>query len=202
MSIDLTVARPKLNTTNNVQFSISPASATFEGNKVFLKVHVDALTPNPVTFTSNFTEDSNIVTLTNNTGKNISESIRVGDVVSGAESPFQVGAYVTNISVTGLNVTLTISDTAAITGSETLTYSGGEIDSTLYILEVEHTASGSNVLLRPALYMFDGTKVKDANRDGDDDLTVADATTKANLAVQSINMDNYLQNARLLRTNS
>ena len=201
MSIDVTVTRPKLETTNNFQISVIPTTATTDANKIFLKVLLDDLEPDPISFTCAFTEASDTVTFTNSTGKLISTLIRVGDVVSGVASPFEVGAYVTAISVVGTAVTLTISDTAASTGTGSLTFTVGTVDSTLYILELDHSGSGSNLLVRPALYTFDGTKVADANRDGDDDATIADAASKANLAVQSINIDNYLNNARLQRTN-
>lgn len=202
MPIDVTVTRPKLATTNDFQISVIPSTATTDSNKIFLKVLLDNLEPDPITFSCSFTLASDSVTFTNNTGKNISTLIRVGDVVSGVGSPFGVGAYVTAISVVGTAVTLTISDTASSTGTEDLTFSVGAVDSTLYILELEHTGSGSNLLIKPALYAFDGSKVADANRDGDDDATINDASSKANLAIQSINIDNYLLNARLQRTNT
>lgn len=202
MTIDLTVSRPKLNTSNNVSVSLIPDTATLDGSKIFLKVFVDDLTPDSVTFSCTFTDASNTITFTNNTGNDISTLIRLGDVVSGVGSPFGATAYVTNIEAVGTAVTLTISEAATGSGTEDLTFSVGTVDSTLYILELDHTASGSNILIKPALYAFDGTKVADANRDGDDDLTVSDASSKANLAVQSINIDNYLNNARLLRTNA
>lgn len=202
MPIDVTVTRPKLATTNAFQISVIPSTATTDSNKIFLKVLLDNLEPDPITFSCSFTSASDSVTFTNSTGKNISTLIRVGDVVSGVGSPFDVGAYVTAISVVGTAVTLTISDTASSTGTEDLTFSVGAVDSTLYILELEHAGSGSNLLIKPALYAFDGSKVADANRDGDDDATINDASSKANLAVQSINIDNYLLNARLQRTNT
>jgi hypothetical protein len=201
MPIAVTVTRPKLETTNDFQISVIPSTATTEGNKIFLKVLLDNLEPDPVTFSCSFTSASDSVTFTNNTGKNISTLIRVGDVVSGVGSPFDVGAYVTAVSVVGTAVTLTISDTASSTGTENLTFAVGTVDSTVYILELDHSGSGSNLLVRPALYTFDGTKVADANRDGDDDATINDASSKANLAIQSINIDTYLNNARLQRTN-
>lgn len=202
MTIDLTVSRPKLDTTNNVSVSIIPDTATLDGSKILLKVLLDNLSPNSVSFSCTFVEAENTITFTNNTGKPISSLIRRGDVVSGGSSPFSGTAYVTNIEAVGNAITLTISEDATTSGTATLTFAAGTIDSTLYILELDHAASGSNILIRPALYTFDGTKVEDANRDGDDDLTIADASSKANLAVQSINVDSYLNNARLLRTNA
>ena len=202
MTIDLTVARPKLDTTNNVNVSLLPDTATMDGNKILLKVFLDNLSPDSVTFSCTFTDTEDTVTFTNSTGKSISDLIRVGDVVSGVGSPFSGTAYVTNIEVVGTAVTLTISEAATGSGTEDLTFAVGTVDSTLYILELDHASSGSNILIKPALYSFDGKKVADANRDGDDDLSIADATSKANLAVQSINVDSYLNNARLLRTNA
>lgn len=202
MTIDVTVARPKLNQTNDVSVSLVPSAATLEGNKILLKVLLDNLAPDSVTFTCTFTDASDVITFTNNTGKPIASLIRVGDVVSGVGSPFSGTAYVTAVSVTGNTVSLTISEDAVGSGTASLTFDAGTIDSTLYILELDHATSGSNLLVKPALYTFDGNKVADANRDGDDDLTISDATAKANLAVQSINVDNFLNNARLLRTNA
>lgn len=201
MTIDLTVSRPKLDTTNNVSVSLIPDTATMDGNKILLKIFLDNLSPDSVTFSCTFVDATDTITFTNATGKSITELIRLGDVVSGVGSPFSGTAYVTNIEVTGTTVTLTISENATGSGTEDLTFAVGTIDSTIYILELDHIASGSSILIKPALYSFDGTKVADANRDGDDDLTIADASSKANLAIQSINIDNYLNNARLLRTN-
>lgn len=201
MAINVTVTRPKLETTNDFQVSVIPTTATTDGNKIFLKVLLDNLEPDSVTFSCTFTDSTDTITFTNSTGKSISSLIRVGDVVSGVGSPFGVGAYVTNISVVGTAVTLTISEAATGSGTANLTFAVGTVDSTIYILELDHTGSGSNLLVRPALYAFDGTKVADANRDGDDDATINDASSKANLAIQSINIDNYLNNARLQRTN-
>lgn len=201
MPIDVTVTRPKLEITNDFQISVIPSTAQTEGNKILLKVLLNHLVPDPITFTCSFTQDSDTITLTNNTGNNISTLIRVGDVVSGVGSPFDVGAYVTSVSVVGTAVTLTISDTASTTGSSSLIFSVGTVDSTLYILELDHSGSGSNLVVRPAFYAFDGSKVADANRDGDDDATITDASSKTNLALQTINIDSYLNNARLQRTN-
>lgn len=202
MPISLNVSRPKLNTTNTVSVSLAPSSPTQDSNKIYLKVLLDNLTPDSVTFSCTFTNASDTVTFTNNTGKPIDSLIRIGDVVSGVSSPFGGTAYVTDIDVVGTSVTLTISETATGSGTANLTFAVGAIDSTLYILELDHATSGSNVLIKPALYAFDGTKVADANRDGDDDLTITDAVSKANLAIQSINVDTYLVNARLSRTNA
>lgn len=201
MPINVTVARPKLNTTNNISISLSPDNPTQSDSKIFLKVFLNDLAPDPITFSCTFVDAENTLTFTNNTGKNISNVIRIGDVISGANSPFTVGAYITDISVVGNTVTVTVNEDATVSGTENLTFTAGQIDSTLYILELDHIASGSNLQVRPALYTFDGTKVLDANRDGDDDVLVTDAVGKATLALQSINIDSFLLNARLQRTN-
>lgn len=201
MPINVTVSRPKLNTTNNISISLSPDTPTQSGSKIFLKVFLNDLAPDPATFSCTFVDTQNTLTFTNNTGKVISDVIRVGDVISGANSPYSGTAYITDISVVGTAVTVTVSEAATVSGTESLTFTAGQIDSTLYILELDHVASGSNLQVRPALYTFDGTKVLDANRDGDDDALVTDAVGKANLALQSINVDSFLLNARLQRTN-
>lgn len=202
MPISLTVTRPKLDTVNDFGLSLSPDTPSIDGNKILLPIKIDNVSPDPVTFSCTFTTGEDTLTFTNSTGKNINELIRLGDIVSGASSPYDLGAYVTNISVTGTTVTLTISDTASASDTAPLTFTAPDIDSTVYILELDHLASGSNIVIRPALYTYNGTKVKDADQDGEDEVTLSDATSKINLAVQSINVDLFLNNARVQRTNN
>lgn len=206
MPINVSIARPKLNTTNNLTVDLIAENPVTVDNKIRLKVLVSNIEPNTTEFSCTYSLGSPTITLTNNTGQPIENYIRVGDIIEGDATAFPGSAvYVTAISNVGTAITLTASANALAAsggGGTLLTFDLGIVDGTLYILELDHTASASNLVIKPAIYTFDGKKVQDANRDGDDDATVADAISKVTLSNQQINLDTYLNNARLERTNA
>jgi hypothetical protein len=204
MTIAFTVTRPKLDLTTSVGVEVAVGTSNLDGNSVFLPIQIKELTANasPV-FSCTFDDENPTITLTNTTGNPISNSIRIGDTVSGDMDAFPLGVeYVTNIVEVGTEITLTLNVIPAQAGTNIdLTFVPEAIDSKLYILELTHTLNGSNLLVNPKLHIFDGNQILDADADGVDDSDVSNATSVRNYGNQLINLDVFLKNARISRTN-
>jgi len=204
MPINLTITRPKLDTSLPLELTFSPTTPITTGAKIQIPIVIDDLATTPSSFTCTYTSGSPNITFTLGTGLLLSNFVRVGDNITGDSTAFP-SARVSSVSQTGTTVTV-VADANAVEsspgGGEVLSFGLASVDSTVYILELEHQASGSSIVVKPAIYLFDGSKVRDINADGDDDLTVTDATSKVNLNNQAINIDSFLLNARLQRINS
>ena len=204
MTIALNIARPKLESANVVNVQIGTGAVTTAQNNIEMVVEIKGLqsTPSP-SFECSYDTSEAEITLTNNTGHPISKYIRLGDLVTGDATAFPLGTeYVTSISEDGTQVTLGINVIPDAVGTaQNLTFTPEAVDSVLYILKLQHNVSGGNVTVTPKLYSFDGTQIRDADADGKDDSTSADAQSSKVFASHVINMDAFLSNARLPRTN-
>lgn len=204
MPIALNVTRPKLESTNTVGVNVVAGTVTESTPNIELVVRLQDLQPNTSpNFTCSYTLGSDQVTFTNTTGHPIDKLIRAGDILSGDEIAFPNNEYVTAISAVGTAITLTMSGDAQANGTdEVLTFAPAPIDSTLYIIQLTHSSNGSSLIVTPKIYAFDGTNVEDADANGVDDSVIGDASVTKTFGSHTINIDTYLQNARIARTNN
>lgn len=204
MAISLNVTRPKLQTTNSVDIEVVPGSVTVNDNNIELTVEIKELQGNPSPpLNCTYNDTTAEITLVNNTGQPITNYIRVGDTIAGDMDAFPLGTeYVTAISTSGNNVTLTINVVPAQAGNNVaLTFTPEPVDSVFYILQLGHTTNANSIVVTPKLYSFDGSKVRDADANGKDDSNILDASAVRTLPTHTLNVDTFLNNARVSRTN-
>lgn len=201
MAIAISLDRPVLTATNTVNENIEVGTAVASGNDIDFKVFLDDLTiPDEVIAAS---ADINWVgTAITATGAAVGAfaNVKVGDVVSSAtgHTSSQTVTVVTDSS------NLIISAIAdADGGNEQLTFqagSTGDLDSTLYHVKLTHSVSGSILTVVPRIYCHDGSNVfEGSSADNSDDVLFSDGTAKTLPAV-TINLDDFLTNARVPRT--
>lgn len=194
MPISLTNSRPKLATTNNTTNAVEAQTPVESGNSILIPITFNDLTPPAFTVASVTTTNSS-ATVTASSGA--FDNVRIGDVVQkGSDIP--ATTYVTAKTSTSL----TLSAAATATNTGTLNVTPGAIDATVYILELTHAASGSAINVTPKIHLMNGLKVSDTTNANYDNAGVADAVSSVTYAAQSINVDTFLTNARVAKTNS
>lgn len=108
-----------------------------------------------------------------------------------AGTGIQVGSVVA--SITDINtIDLDLPTTAAGTISATFDFTGTV---TLGIMNLTFSVSGSSLRVQPRLYQFDGSDPTNAS------LGIGDASSSTQYGVAAINMDSYLTNSGVARTN-
>ena len=197
MPIAITAERSKLDPTVDVSVSVI-AKPIVEGADYFeVSICADNLQGTAVTLTDiSITSGSPTVTglapeLAN---------VKIGSVLTtaGTTSDFAGGTYVTaKPTATTLTVSTNALRTQAnITGSAQLT-----VDATLAIVRLHISSTGENIRITPKVARMDGTKSKDANGNGVDDVAYTDGV-ELNMGVVTLDYDTFAQNFGLARTNS
>lgn len=191
--------RPKLNQTVTLPLSlVSKAIVEDDTGDAFRhRVCLASLIPDPFTLTgATWTTADGVVNL----AVGIS-NLRVGDGITGTGIP--ANTYVLSIASP---TQFTLSATPTVAGSNsTLNVTPPTFDATLMIVQTKFVAAASQLTVSHEVYLFDGTKAFDADRDGDDECVIADALNFAkplDRLPTSIDLDSYLTNARKAKTNT
>ncbi len=197
MTIALNFDRPKLDTTTAVMETLTPGTVATVSDSFEVRVYLAGVTIDNEVVAADPGISWAGTTITGPAGT--FDNVRAGDVVS-SSTGFVSSQAVTIVSADGSTVTVdAIADVD--TNNEILTFTPGDIDATVYYLKLDHVLSGSTLVLTPKISKFDGTLVADgATDDGSDDVVYADGSEQS---LQSItfNLDTYLSNARVSRTN-
>lgn len=197
MTISIAFNRPKATATNNVNETIDVGTAIATSDYVELRVFLDGITVDNTVVTADPGISWTGATITGPAGT--FSDVRVGDVIS-SSTGFVSSQVVNAINVDGSQVTASASADVD-TNNEELTFTPGTIDSTLYYIRLAHTTSGNTLSVVPTISCFDGTLVEDGSTDdGSDDVTFAQGTQKTLNGV-TLNLDTFLTNARVARTN-
>ena len=197
MTIALNFDRPKLDTTTAVMETLTPDTVATVSDSFELRVYLSAVTIDNVVIAADPGISWATTTITGPAGT--FDNVREGDVVSSATG-FVSSQVVSTVSLDGSTVTVDVAADVD-TNNEILTFTPGTLDATVYYIKLDHILSGSTLVLTPKISKFDGTLVADgATDDGSDDVVYADGSEQV---LQSItfNLDSYLSNARVSRTN-
>lgn len=206
MPVSISFPRPKATLTNTVNENVEFDTPTIVGDAIELRVFLDNLTIDvlnivdlsvaPITWTAAGTS------LTGIAGS--FSDVRIGDVITSTSgTDFASSQTVASVSVDGSTLTFApAADGNADSGQagSTLTFTPGDIDSTLYYIRLTHSTSGNNLTITPSISCFDGSLVADgAVNDGSDEVTYDDGVTFKTLPAFNINLDSYLTAARVAK---
>jgi hypothetical protein len=184
------LARPKLAQTVAVPVSVTvlnPVEADGSDSFTFY-IQLDDI--EPATSTESCTASNNSTTLTVTTAPH---NIRVGDVVTGTGI-----AGATSVTVvSGNTITINNATTAGITEG-TLTFNPPTTDAKVMGFQGNFSVSGTTLSLRLRGYTADGTTVGGPT----DPSTVANMGTPSLDSTIRVNLDTFLENARIPRVNS
>ena len=197
MTVALNIDRPKLATTTVVAETLTPGTVANVSDSFELRVYLAGVTIDNTVIAASpgISWTGSVITGPADTFN----AVRPGDVVSAATG-FTSSQIVSTVSADGSTVTTDVVADAD-TNNEILTFTPGDIDATVYYIKLDHTLSGNVLTLTPKVASFDGTLVADgATNDGDDNLTYSDGTEKV-LPALTYNLDTFLSNARVARTN-
>lgn len=197
MTISFPVSRPKAAQTVTITptfvfsnpVSDDPSDTVYYYGR-YQNLQKDAIVVTGVTTTNT---DATITT----TGNKFA-NIGVGFAVTGTGIP----AGTTVLSKTDNN-SLELSANANASGTVNLTFTPVTFNATVYGLEVSHTASGNTINVRIAAKAFDGTQALDLTDAGVDgvDFDATSGVSQGELTF-SLNLDQFLTNAGVSRTNS
>lgn len=198
MPIAIAIERQKLDTTLTVNENIDVGTPDVSGDNIELRVFLDDVLIDNVVIAADPGISWSGTSITGTAGD--FSSVRAGDVLS-SSTGWVSGQIVDSVATDGSSVTMaTAADVD--TNNEELTFTPGTIDSTLYYIRLNNVISGQSLTVTPSISVFTGSKVSDgAVNDGSDEVTYDDGGI-SNLAVTTINLDNFLTNARVSRTNS
>lgn len=184
------LARPKLAQTVSVPVSVTVLNPTeADGSDSFTQyIQLDNIQPAAFTETCNGVNGESTITVTS-----APHDIRVGDEVTGTN----IGASATVTAVSGNTITLDAANTGTITGG-TITFTPPETDAKVVGIQGNFSVSGTTLTLRLRAYAADGTTVTGPT----DASTVANMGTAALDQNVRINLDTFLVNSRVPRTNS
>jgi hypothetical protein len=206
MAINLSIDRQKLNTTLAYPFDIISGTVEEDGQVLRLPVKLQNLTADPYTVAVDYANGSADLTFVNSTGNPITDYIRPGDVISGDAVAFPASTeYVTAVTEDASNnVTVTVNANTAQAGTGVnITFTPQPVNATVYIVELTFSTTGSNLRVSPKIYTLDGSVVEDGDQNGDDDAVVGNGTvTNLSPSVVTVNIDTFLEEARIDRTNS
>lgn len=207
MPIAVTISRPKLDQTNSIMENIDVGTAATIADEVELRVFLDGITIDteaivdlsiaPITWTAAGTQITGIAGSFSN--------VREGDLITSTNgTDFASTQAVTAVAADGSTVDFAPAadgDGDSGQGAATLTFTPGDIDATLYYIRLKHTVAGSVLSVTPRISCMDGTgAIEGGTADDSDDVVFADGTIK-NYAASTINLDAFLSNARIARTN-
>ena len=198
MTVALNIDRPKLDTTTVVAETLTPGTVATVSDSFELRVYLAGVTIDNTVVAADPSISWTGTTLTG--PADTFDGVRAGDVISSSGSGWTSSQIVQTVSADGTTAT---TDVAADNNgnNETLTFTPGNIDATLYYVKLDHVLAGNVLTLTPKIASFDGTLVADgATDDGDDNLTYSDGTEKS-LSPITFNLDSFLSSARVARTN-
>lgn len=196
--IAISFDRPKATSTLTVNETIDVATPTVASNYVELRVFLDDLSVDNQVIAADpgISWTGSVITGPAGTF----DDVREGDVIS-SSSGWVSGQLVSSVSTDGSTVTASASADVD-TNNEELTFTPGTIDSTLYYIRLNHSTSGNTLTVVPVISCLDGAGVADgATDDGSDEIDF-DAGSKKTLPSVNINLDSFLTNARVARTDS
>ncbi len=213
MTINISLDRSKLDTTVSYVEDLSRQSTSASGNSFLFPITIQTLDVPVVADVTDATwvvEAGTTTTVTVNAGD--TSNIRVGDLAFGPNDTsatrtqgvdFGTGAYVSAVAAGTVDITLGGGNVTVGAGTNVAFETRPPLfDATIYILELEHTISGSNIRVTPKLHLFDGSlAADDPSASGYDGLLVANATNTVTFAQNTINADAFLTAARVPRTN-
>lgn len=206
MAIAINWQRSKLDLTL-AQVNNSTLSNPVEGAQVWdLNLRLDAVAIDETT-TAAVSGTSGTAILTLDAGTFSNGEIRVGDLVTGPAG-VPVGAAVLSVD-SDTQVTLDANLTGNVT-SETLTLNAGgtnTVDASIAQFRIAFTPGQNQVILTPTTYLYDGSKTAAAAGGTDSPDPSTDASQTITLSSQTIdtiaiNLDDFLSNLRVARTNT
>lgn len=196
VSINRPTASQTLPVVNNLD---ADTNVTVTSNYIELRVFLDNLTIDNTVIAAT-TDISWVGTTITSVNNDEFAAVRPGDVVS-STTGFVSSQIVSAVSVDGTTITLaTAADVD--TNNEELTFTPGDIDSTVYFVRLAHNTSGSNLIITPSISTLSGTQVQDGAVDDGSDaevVTYADGSVKT-FPTASVNLDTFYTNARIART--
>ena len=207
MPIAVSINRPKLATTTTLNENIDFDPAVLVSDEIEIRVFLDNITIDPLAIVDlsvdPITWAAAGTTITGVAGS--FSSVKEGDVITSTSgTDFANTQTVSSVNVDGSIVTFAPAadgNTDSGNGASTLTITPGDLDTTLYYVRLKNAVSGTNLTVTPRISCFDGTLVAEGGTaDDSDDVVFADGTIK-NLTPSVINLDTYLTNARVARTN-
>lgn len=202
MPITIDFARPKSVTTNATNAVISPGAAvevdTGAEESQFIPFTHASITPATFNVSGcNITTGSATITTTTANGF---ASVRVGDVVTVSSGGGTIAANTVTAINSTTSITISVNATASSTtaNSTVLTFAPPAITPTTWGIRLLYEKKGSVVVIRPTLYLYDGTLGGTAG-------TPANATTTINLVdsqgnVPSIDLDALYNTIRIGRS--
>lgn len=188
--------RPKLATTLPLSLALVGASPVYNDTDNIIETYYRIEDLNPPSFTvASVTTTSGNATITT-TGNGFA-NVRVGDAVTG--TGIGVGAVV-QTKTNNNSLVLSVASTAG--GTITATFDPPTFDATLFGIKHTLTLAGNSLSVTAKLYKFSGAEA--ANLDsGSDGLDFdADSAETASEASDTIDLDAFLQSARVPRVNS
>ena len=187
MTINVDLARPKAVPAVEVPLVVGVVNPNITGSTWTQYLTLNDVDPPSFTRVCSTTNDSATVAVAAGHG------IRVGDVVTGT-------GIAANTSVTAVDATtITLNNAATATGEDvTLTFNPPEVDARIVGILGEVTVSGTNARVRIRLYRASGLTVA-----GETDTTaVGDMGAAVGEVSVNVNLDTFLSNLRIPRTNS
>lgn len=126
--------------------------------------------------------------------------VREGDVISSATG-WVSSQTVLSVAADGSTVTASAANDSAVnSGAEAITFTPGNIDSTLFFLKPSFSFKNNIVTVTVQVSVFDGNQVAEGSTaDDSDDVTFSDGV-QSTLGSFNINLDEFYSNARIART--
>lgn len=188
--------RPKLATTLPLSLALIGATPVYNDtdNIIDSYYRIEDLDPPSFTVASvTTTNESATITTTGNGFANV----RVGDAVSGTGI---AGGAVVQTKTNNNSLVLSAASTAS--GTITATFNSPAFDASLYGIRQELSISGSILSIKASIYRFTGDQASNANT-GNDGLSFASSSAvKFSEATATIDLDAYLEAARVPKANS
>lgn len=205
--IPLNFNRPKLNQTLAETVTIDFEPPAVNGDDIEIRFFLDNIVIDPITIT-----DLSIAPITWTTGGTSITgdvdsfiNVRIGDIITSTSgTDFASGQIVTDVSSTFNSVTVDQpidGDTDSGQAGSSITFDAGTLDTTLYILKLTHQTSGSRLNIRPTVSLFGGFQAQEGTTDDDTDNLTFDDGRQRKLATLKFDLDKFLTNARVSRTN-
>jgi hypothetical protein len=189
MANALNITRPKADLTVPLTVETVDGTVAEDGSTTystyFLPILLQDIDPASFTVASCVLNETTTVTTVNNGFIDVKE----GDVVSGTGIP--VGA---TVATKTNNNTIILSEAATASSTVTLTFDPPSIDPTLYGIQLHCSVSGNVMSIRTTGYKYDGHL-------GDQAGTINNASAFKVLGRDTIDLDVFLSQARIARTN-
>lgn len=192
VTVNLNGTRPKLTLTNALVADLADAATIASGvDGIDLPIRLTSTVLDTVTIADVDTVDT--TTAISSVGGGFS-GVKVGAVLSG-NANIPVGAVITSITDDN-NAVIDLAATGTGTSS---TDFDATADLTVAVLRVNLSLGGNTLTVRPLISKLNGSSVTDVSS-GNDGLTFADGT-QVNLSAQTIDLDAFLTNAGVAKTN-